>query len=612
MKHTKEKIKPYDEALLEIRNHYLLGALAERVRVIHIEKMNPNNIVLNKNSFGYLTVHDEIESRFYLNKEIKLDKKEWYFIFATILIILGLNLYKKNKDLLRENAIFIFAINYVENILNISDIPLVWKNFYEVQKEISIKNEDSIYEQLSAQPKLVGLVNHLNLLNKEEHSILLETMKYNYGGRWQKTFSEVFAENLVVQAQKTLSLRSEINLSEEELKKRNTLSYKAQRWFINHYPLLSTLASQFDIVEDIKICQRNSIEIAAVSAIEKTIFINPLAGLNEQGMRFTIAHEILHIALNHIGRRQGRDPLIWNLACDFVINHWLVTMNVGIPPNNIYMDKSLANKSADEIYFLIKQDIKLKKKLGTLKNTNAGSSNNKGSCDMLDEDVRYFGEFEDACKEALLRGLFLHESIGRGDIPASLVEEIKAINQPAIPWQVDLARWMAERFPLEESKRTYSRPSRRQSATPDIPRARYIRPQEDKITRTFGVLMDTSASMNRELLGKCLGAIASYSAAQEVKYVRLIFCDAQPYDEGYVPIELLTQKLKIKGRGGTVLQQAVNYLENIDDFPENAPILILTDGFFEDDLKVQRDHAFLVPNKAYLPIKPRGEVFEFK
>ena len=162
MKHNvKDKLKPYEQALLEIRNHYLLGALAERLRVIHIEKMNPNNIILNKNSFGYLTIHDEIESRFYLNKEIKLDKKEWYFIFATILIILGLDLYKKNKELLRENAIFIFAINYVENILNISDIPTAWKNFYEVQKEISIKNEDSIYEQLLAQPKLIGLINQL-------------------------------------------------------------------------------------------------------------------------------------------------------------------------------------------------------------------------------------------------------------------------------------------------------------------------------------------------------------------------------------------------------------------------------------------------------------------
>jgi predicted metal-dependent peptidase len=94
--------------------------------------------------------------------------------------------------------------------------------------------------------------------------------------------------------------------------------------------------------------------------------------------------------------------------------------------------------------------------------------------------------------------------------------------------------------------------------------------------------------------------------------MRLVFCDAQPYDEGYVPIEILSQKLKVKGRGGTELQQAVNYLENIHDFPKEAPILILTDGGFESDLKINRDHAFLVPNKASLPIIPKGEVFEFK
>lgn len=251
--------------------------------------------------------------------------------------------------------------------------------------------------------------------------------------------------------------------------------------------------------------------------------------------------------------------------------------------------------------------------MGTFKNLDAGSLKpSEKNCDILDYDFRYFSEFEDACKESLLRGMFLHETLGRGDLPADLVEEIKAINQPAIPWQVELARWIAERFPLEESVRTYSRPSRRQSSTPDIPRPRYIRPHENKNTSTFGVILDTSGSMDKNLLGKCLGAIASYSAAQEIKYIRLVFCDAVPYDEAYVPVEILSQKLKVKGRGGTVIQQAVNYLENVEDFPSEAPILILSDGGFESDLTVNREHAFLVPRKAWLPFIPRGEVFEFK
>ncbi len=329
------------------------------------------------------------------------------------------------------------------------------------------------------------------------------------------------------------------------------------------------------------------------------------------GARFVIAHEVLHVALDHTRRRAGRDPLIWNLACDFVINHWLVSMNVGISPEGLFFDKELANKSADEIYLMIASDIRLKKKMMTLKDMRAGEGSNKKSCDMLDSDPNYFSEFADACKEALLRGMYMHQSCGRGDLPADLEEEIKAINQPVIPWQVDLAQWIAEHFPLDDNRRTYSRPSRRQSSTPDIPRASYIKPIYEKNTRTYGVIMDTSGSMDRELLGKCLGAIAAYSAAQEVKEIRLIFCDAQPYDEGFVPVEMLAHKIKVKGRGGTVLQQAVNYLQNCTDFPNDAPILILTDGFFEGSLKIEREHAFLVPNKAYMPITAKN-VFEFK
>ena len=42
-----------------------------------------------------------------------------------------------------------------------------------------------------------------------------------------------------------------------------------------------------------------------------------------------MAHEMLHAALRHGTRRQGRDPYIWNVACDYVINGWLVEMGVG-------------------------------------------------------------------------------------------------------------------------------------------------------------------------------------------------------------------------------------------------------------------------------------------
>ena len=69
-----------------------------------------------------------------------------------------------------------------------------------------------------------------------------------------------------------------------------------------------------------------------------------------------------------------------------------------------------------------------------------------------------------------------HEGEGRGLLPSGLVEEIRALAQPPISWDVQLARWFAERFPLVEPVRTYARLSRRQAATPDIPRPSRVPP----------------------------------------------------------------------------------------------------------------------------------------
>ena len=613
-----KKLKPFEQAWEEIRQHHLLGVLAqsyqEMVKMRGVEKTEELDFPLH--SFGQLDIASVSSAFLYINKKARYKKEEWYFIYSVIMVIMGFDLYKsfyKKPEKNMETAIFLFAIDYVVNALNIlsvSQCPEAWSDILKLKELMSFKNEMSIYEELNSNPPLADKLSRINLYNEPHLSIHYLKQYKNHSNRAE--FSKVFTHNLVIQAQKTIELRGGYIPTKESEEKKNSESYKAKKWFVNHFPLLSALVSEFEIVEDIKVCQNYQISIAAVSAANKRIYINPLAQLNEQSMRFVIAHEILHIALNHASRLHGRDFLMWNLACDFVINHWLVEMNIGIAPEGIFMDRELANKSADEIYLMIAQDVRLKKKMGTLRDTEAGAGKNKNAGDMLDTDPRYFSSFEDASKEMLLRGMFLHESLGRGELPSSLVEEIKAINQPVIPWQVELARWIAERFPLDESRKTYARPSRRQSATPDIVRPRYVRPQDEKNTRTFGVIMDTSGSMDKELLGKCLGAIGSYCAAQEIKYIRLIFCDAAPYDEGYIPVELLSQKVKVKGRGGTIIQQAVNYLQIQKNFPENAPILILTDGFIEEDLKVQREHAFLVPNRYNLPFKPRGEVFEFK
>jgi predicted metal-dependent peptidase len=115
--------------------------------------------------------------------------------------------------------------------------------------------------------------------------------------------------------------------------------------------------------------------------------------------------------------------------------------------------------------------------------------------------------------------------------------------------------------------------------------------------------------MSRDLLAQALGAIASYAQSRDVPTVRVVFCDAAPYDAGYLPAEdIATVPVKVRGRGGTVLQPAIDLLEQARDFPEDGPILILTDGEC-DPLTVKRRHAYVIPGSRWLPFTPAGPVF---
>jgi predicted metal-dependent peptidase len=117
--------------------------------------------------------------------------------------------------------------------------------------------------------------------------------------------------------------------------------------------------------------------------------------------------------------------------------------------------------------------------------------------------------------------------------------------------------------------------------------------------------------MPPKLLGKALGAIASYALAHDVPAARIVYCDAAPYDAGYLPVEEIATRLRVRGRGGTTLQPGIDLLLHNPDFPPDAPILIITDGEC-DPLTVRREHAFLLPRGARLPFNPRGEIFEIR
>jgi predicted metal-dependent peptidase len=315
---------------------------------------------------------------------------------------------------------------------------------------------------------------------------------------------------------------------------------------------------------------------------------------------------MLHAALRHGDRCGARDPYLYNVAADYVVNGWLTELGVGEMPAGLLHDPELAGLSAEEVYDRIVRDRRRLRRLATLAGTNRP--------DVLGAPLgtpRDYVDLDEFYRRGLLQGFALHERDRRGTVPAGLVEEIRALAQPPIPWDARLARWFDEYVPSPQPVRSYARPSRRQAATPNIPRAGRYFPPEERERCTFGVVLDTSGSMNRQLLGKALGAIASYATARDVPAARVVFCDAAAYDAGYLPVTEIATRVRIRGRGGTVLQPGVRLLERAEDFPATAPILLITDGEC-DVVRIRREHAFLVPQGASLPFTARGLVFRLR
>lgn len=427
--------------------------------------------------------------------------------------------------------------------------------------------------------------------------------------RWQQRpkWQELLADGIARGVGEAIHLASGAQASGTNVGKA-TRAQRARQRLIDHYPLLGALAASFDIEEDPRLCQHYEVRVAAIDVGARRIWMNPAAGLSDEESLFVFAHELLHAGLNHASRRRGRDPLLWNIACDFIINGWLVEMDVGTPPGiGLLHDTQFSGKSSEEVYDHLAQDIRRARKLATLRGV--------GEQDLIGEDEGgFFTDAEAYCRRALAQGLDRYACRNqRGTIPAGLIEEIRSLAQPAIPWDVRLAEWFDERFPPPELRRSYARPSRRQAATPEFPRPSIVKPSdEERQSRVFGVLLDTSGSMEPKILGKALGAIASYALARDVSAVRLVCCDAQAYDMGWVNPENLLDRFGLRGRGGTILQPGLDRLNQLadgGDFPRQGPVLVITDGYCEDAIATAMDHAFLLPHGRRLPFHTRSEIF---
>ena len=612
-KATKTKLTQADINRLEgrriIDEHPLFGRLVSDYNRCSV-------FTHDKNAAAFITTDGYI---IYNSKKL-LEPDEWAFISAHLLLHLGLG--HTNGDKVPK-GINIRAWNtacdiYVTRFLMDIKFPGAPMEAYLIDEfPGSLKDEMTIYRELADKPELAmkyavlgtnGTANG-DIYDFEKIWVKPQPSKWyrpriQAGDYYEKEFGLALQH-----AVHNALMKAGGNDSADEEK--DGRAKKASKWFINSYPLLGGLAAHFKIIEDHEICHKEEIKIAAINVDLREIYVNPAAKLSEEELKFVLAHEYLHAGLDHAGRRNGRDAELWNVACDYVINGWLSEMKIGsMPEEGLLYDEGLKGMSAEEIYDDLVRNLRTARKLATFRGYEMG--------DILGGGMSESGRngkgvtLDEYCRNALMQGLVYQISTGRGLVPEGLIEEIRALQVPPIPWDVKLARWFDDYFAPLEKKRTYARPSRRQASTPDIPRPRYYLDESMTEGRTFGVVIDTSGSMSARQIGLALGAIASYADAKDVPKARVIFCDAAAYDAGYMSPEEIAGRVNVQGRGGTILQPAVDLLENAKDFPKDGPILIITDGYIESDLRVKRDHAFLLPKGNGLPFRPKGKVFYFE
>ena len=98
-------------------------------------------------------------------------------------------------------------------------------------------------------------------------------------------------------------------------------------------------------------------DISTTGTDGETIYYNPeyLEGLSVEEQTFIFAHEVCHIAFNHILRSEGKNPELWNIATDGVINQFLKRDGLKMAPGGIDMAEAISY-DAEQLYEKLLQE----------------------------------------------------------------------------------------------------------------------------------------------------------------------------------------------------------------------------------------------------------------
>jgi predicted metal-dependent peptidase len=292
---------------------------------------------------------------------------------------------------------------------------------------------------------------------------------------------------------------------------------------------------------------------------------------------YVCAHETLHLIFSHPLRRKGRDPELWNIACDVVVNtlldhsFYLRLNNKTTKLNSRWTATQLGlthwevmNMTTEEVY----------DKVVSLHGSYAGILGRPGSgIDAHDFWETLTEEQAEKVAQAIEKHL-KSRGIGRG---GEMVRLEKLLVKP-FPWQKLLAGRLASVKKPKEGE-SWVRPNRK--IYNHYPRVLLPGIHEgDGATSNILISIDTSGSMSKESIEDLVALVGSLPRDEYKVHTTW-------FDDGVYDAPELTH---VKGRGGTSFQKiedvAAGTLPIMGDADaetvlETYPdvVVVMTDGY---------------------------------
>jgi len=279
-----------------------------------------------------------------------------------------------------------------------------------------------------------------------------------------------------------------------------------------------------------------------------------------------MAHECWHVAFQHMVRRGNRDPIIWNCAGDYIINHMLTKAGFEIPTGGLLNNKYGDGWSTDGVYDdLIKEnyDPSIETLMLDLREVEGKEENGKDGPTL-----------DSAITNIIVRARTQAQIAGQqsaGEIPAEILRIIDELLNPKLPWPVILHKFLDQRVKDEYS---WARKNRRYSSV-------YMPSLHSYGLGHLTFAIDTSGSQGDEELQGTLSEIRGIQQVFNPEHMTIIDCDSVIHQVHTITQNTDILSLDFHGGGGTRFQPVLDY---VTEHPTQA-LVYFTDLYGEMDIE---------------------------